>query len=154
MTAGFAALSLRRSGGWRRGGPSRGSFSYRRDGGAPRDRTRPLQALSRSRSSGRCGPGGWSRPRRVGWGVGTQIDTVSEVRQLAPHSLGAVEDLNTFEAATGTTGDLEVLVEAPDLTDPATIEWMAGFKRRVLKPPTTSPPARRCRTSSPAAKAR
>jgi hydrophobe/amphiphile efflux-3 (HAE3) family protein len=69
----------------------------------------------------------------VGWGVGTQIDTVSEVRQLAPHNLSQVEHLDTFEEATGTTGDLEVLVEAPDLTDPATIEWMAGFKRRVLK---------------------
>jgi uncharacterized protein len=69
----------------------------------------------------------------IGWGVGTQIDTVSEVRQLAPHNLQQVEDLDTFEEATGTTGDLEVLVEAPDLTDPATVEWMAGFKRRVLK---------------------
>ncbi|MBS1844639.1 MAG: MMPL family transporter [Actinobacteria bacterium] len=69
----------------------------------------------------------------IGWGVGTQIDTVSEVRQLAPHNLRQVEDLDTFEQVTGTTGDLEVLVEAPDLTDPATIEWMAGFKRRVLK---------------------
>jgi hydrophobe/amphiphile efflux-3 (HAE3) family protein len=68
----------------------------------------------------------------AGWGVGTQIETVSEVRQLAPHSLSEVKDLNAFEAATGTTGSLEVLVEAPDLTDPATIEWMAGFKRRVL----------------------
>jgi uncharacterized protein len=68
----------------------------------------------------------------IGWGVGTQIETVSEVRQLAPHGLSEVKDLNTYEAATGTTGDLEVLIEAPDLTDPATVEWMAGFKRRVL----------------------
>jgi uncharacterized protein len=69
----------------------------------------------------------------VGWGVGTQIETVGEVRQLAPHNLSEVKDLNTFEAATGTTGSLEILIEAPDLTDPATIEWMAGFKQRVLK---------------------
>jgi hypothetical protein len=69
----------------------------------------------------------------IGWGVGTQISTVSEVRQLAPGNLGAVKDLNTFEDATGTTGSLEILIEASDLTSPATIEWMAGFKRRVLK---------------------
>jgi hypothetical protein len=97
------------------------------------DRTRPLQALV-SFSIG--------RPvlvlavglvlAAIGWGVGTQIETVSEVRQLAPHGLSEVKDLNTYEAATGTTGDLEVLIEAPDLTDPATVEWMAGFKRRVL----------------------
>jgi hypothetical protein len=68
----------------------------------------------------------------AGWVLGTQISTVSEVRQLAPHSLGAVQNLNTYESATGTTGQLEALIEAPDLADPATIEWMAGFKRRVL----------------------
>ncbi|HEX3736459.1 MAG TPA: MMPL family transporter, partial [Solirubrobacterales bacterium] len=39
----------------------------------------------------------------------------------------------TYEDATGTTGSLEVLVESPHLTSPATIEWMAAFKRRVLK---------------------
>jgi uncharacterized protein len=115
MTAGFAALSLRR------GQPLEPSSS---------DRLRHLIDFS------------IRRPvlvlvigvvlAAIGWGVGTQIETVSEVRQLAPHGLSEVKDLNTYEAATGTTGDLEVLIEAPDLTDPATVEWMAGFKRRVL----------------------
>jgi uncharacterized protein len=117
MTAGFAALSLRRapsgasnpSGGWLQ---RLVSFAV----------ARPVLVLSVSVVLA-----------AIGWGVGTQIETVSEVRQLAPHNLRQVEDLNTFEEATGTTGDLEVLVEARDLTDPATIEWMAGFKRRVLK---------------------
>jgi hypothetical protein len=121
MTAGFAALGLRRA----------GSAATIPSGG---DRTRPLERLVSF---------SMARPvlilsvsvvlAAIGWGVGTQIDTVSEVRQLAPHNLAQVEHLDTFEEATGTTGDLEVLVEAPDLTDPATIEWMAGFKRRVLK---------------------
>jgi hypothetical protein len=143
MTAGFAALGLRhdsprpskRAGGWRRQGdhPEEASATGGVVGPAG-DRTRPLESLV-SFSIG--------RPAvvlvaglvlaAIGWGVGTQIDTVSEVRQLAPHNLEQVENLNTFEQATGTTGDLEVLVEAPDLTDPATIEWMAAFKRRVLK---------------------
>jgi hydrophobe/amphiphile efflux-3 (HAE3) family protein len=142
MTAGFAALGLRRStsrqtpspGGWRRGGdhPEEASATGRMVG-PHGDRTRPLQTLV-SLAIG--------RPVHVltlgiilaalGWGLGTQIDTVSEVRQLAPQSLGAVKDLNTYEQSTGTTGSLEALVEAPDLTDPATVEWMAGFKRRVL----------------------
>src|SRR4029077_4517338 len=98
------------------------------------DRTRPLQRLVSLAI-------GWPVHvltvgivlAAIGWGVGTQISTVSEVRQLAPHNLGAVKDLNTFEESTGTTGNLEVLVESAHLTDPATIEWMAGFKRRVLK---------------------
>ena len=143
MTAGFAALGLRRQssrqstrpGGWRRRGdhPEEASATGGMVGPSG-DRTRPLQALVSLSIA---------RPFVVltvgvllaaaGWAVGTQIETVSEVRQLAPHNLAAVEHLNTYEDATGTTGDLEVLVEAPDLTDPATIEWMAGFKRRVLK---------------------
>lgn len=117
MTAGFAALGLR---GTREARPLR--------------EIRPLAALvdfSVARPVVILGVG--VVLAAIGWGVGTQIDTVSEVRQLAPHNLRQVEDLDTFEEATGTTGDLEVLVEAPDLTDPATIEWMAGFKRRVLK---------------------
>jgi hydrophobe/amphiphile efflux-3 (HAE3) family protein len=143
MTAGFAALGLRRarsratnpSGGWRRGGHHPEEASATGGMVGPHgDRTRPLDRLVLFAIG---------RPLHIliagvalaaiGWGVGTQIDTVSEVRQLAPHNLRQVEDLNAFEEATGTTGDLEVLVEAPDLTDPATIEWMAAFKRRVLK---------------------
>jgi hypothetical protein len=118
MTAGFAALGLR-------GGPSGESRS---------SEMRPLTYLV-DRSI--------QRPflvlavgvvlAAIGWGVGTQISTVSEVRQLAPHNLQEVKDLNTFESATGTTGELEVLVESDHLTDPATIEWMASFKRRVLE---------------------
>jgi predicted RND superfamily exporter protein len=64
--------------------------------------------------------------------VGTRIDTVSQVRELAPQNLRAVRDLNDLQATTGVSGELDVSVEAPDLTDPATVEWMAAFKRRVL----------------------
>jgi hypothetical protein len=142
MTAGFAALGLRRgsprqsnpAGGWRRGGNHPEEASATGGMVGPHgDRTRPLQALvslSINRPVTVLAVG--VTLAAIGWGVGTQIDTVSEVRQLAPHNLRQVEDLNAFESATGTTGDLEVLVEAPDLTDPAAIEWMAAFKRRVL----------------------
>ncbi|HTR76274.1 MAG TPA: MMPL family transporter [Solirubrobacterales bacterium] len=135
MTAGFAALSMRPPGGWRRGGHHAEEASATAGMVGPHgDRTRPLQTLV-----------SWAIARPVlilsvgaalaaiGWAVGTQIETTAEVRQLAPHNLSAVEDLNAYEAATGTTGSLEVLVESPHLTAPATVEWMAGFKRRVLK---------------------
>jgi predicted RND superfamily exporter protein len=68
----------------------------------------------------------------VGWGVGTQIETQSDIRALAPQSIDAVRELNRLQDATGVSGELDVKVTAPDLTDPATLEWMAGFKRRVL----------------------
>jgi hydrophobe/amphiphile efflux-3 (HAE3) family protein len=135
MTAGFAALSLRPSGGWRRGGDhAEEALATAGVVGPGGDRTRPLQALvsfSIERPVVVLAVG--VALAAIGWGVGTQIETVSEVRQLAPQNLGAVKDLNTFEDATGTTGSMEVLIEAPDLTSPATIEWMAGFKARVLK---------------------
>jgi Predicted exporters of the RND superfamily len=69
----------------------------------------------------------------VGWGAGTQIETVSDIRSLAPQSLPAVRNLNELQDATGVSGELDVSVEAPDLADPATVEWMAAFKRRVLR---------------------
>ncbi len=68
----------------------------------------------------------------VGWGVGTQIGTVSDIRALAPQDLREVRDLNQLQDATGVSGQLDVSVEAPDLSDPATIRWMAAFKQRVL----------------------
>jgi uncharacterized protein len=83
------------------------------------------------------------RPRRVlaigvalavlGWGLGTQIDTVSDIRSLGPQGLSEIEDLNRVQDATGVSGQLQVAVEAPDLSDPATIRWMADFKQRVLR---------------------
>ena len=68
-----------------------------------------------------------------GWIAGTRIDTVSDIRSLAPQNIAAVEGLNELQETTGVSGELDVRVESRDLTDPATIEWMAGFKQRVLE---------------------
>ncbi len=69
----------------------------------------------------------------VGWGVGTQIETVSDVRELAPQDIDAIRDLNELQEVTGVSGELDVSIRSEDLADPATIEWMAAFKRRVLR---------------------
>jgi predicted RND superfamily exporter protein len=68
----------------------------------------------------------------LGWGIGTQTSTVTDIRDLAPQGLREVQDLNTVQDATGVSGQLQVAVEAPDLSDPATIRWMSDFKQRVL----------------------
>jgi uncharacterized protein len=68
----------------------------------------------------------------IGLGVGTQIETQTDIQELAPQSIDAVKELNELQEATGVSGELDVRVSAPDLTDPATIEWMADFKQRVL----------------------
>jgi predicted RND superfamily exporter protein len=82
------------------------------------------------------------RPRRVlgvgvalalaGWALGTQIGTQSDIVELAPQDVEAVQDLKRLQGLTGVSGELDVSVEADDLTDPATIRWMADFKRRAL----------------------
>ncbi len=68
----------------------------------------------------------------IGWGMGTQIETVSDVQSLGPRGLREIKDLERVQDATGVAGQLQVAVEAPDLSDPPTIEWMAEFKQRVL----------------------
>jgi predicted RND superfamily exporter protein len=68
-----------------------------------------------------------------GWIAGTRVDTVSDIRELAPQNISAVEGLNQLQETTGVSGELDVSITAPDLTDPETVEWMAGFKRRVLE---------------------
>jgi hydrophobe/amphiphile efflux-3 (HAE3) family protein len=145
LIAGSAALSLRRrtsmgTASWRKALPARwvrgkgprtetpsppaGSF--------PRAHRAPERLLSLAVSHPRRVLGVGLALAIVGWGVGTQIETVSDVRSLAPQSLPAVRDLNALQEATGVSGELDVNIEAPDLTDPATIEWMAAFKQRVL----------------------
>ncbi|HET8566140.1 MAG TPA: MMPL family transporter [Solirubrobacterales bacterium] len=69
----------------------------------------------------------------AGWAAGTQVETVSDIRSLAPQNIKAVEGLNELQDTTGVSGELDVRVQAPDFADPATIEWMAGFKQRVLE---------------------
>lgn len=69
----------------------------------------------------------------VGWAAGTQVETVSDIRSLAPQNIKEVEGLNELQETTGVSGELDVSIHAPDFTDPATIEWMAGFKKRVLE---------------------
>ena len=158
LTAGLAALSLRRteplggtrsSGGWPRwGGRER---SPAPPAGLPtRDRTHPPEhppgappTRGRPRPPERLLSLALSRPKAVlgvgmslaviGWGLGTQIETVSDIRSLAPQSLPAVKHLTELQDATGVSGELDVSVEAEDLAAPATIEWMAAFKQRVLR---------------------
>ena len=42
----------------------------------------------------------------LGWGLGTQIGTVSDIRSLAPQGLREIHDLNQVQDATGVSGQL------------------------------------------------
>jgi uncharacterized protein len=148
FVAGFAALGLRRGAGGRGAPPLAGFFASRRAS---------LAEPEVRKTGRRAHPGhpslppllqrvlvmGEAQPLRVlgvglalaliGWGVGTQIETQTDIRELAPQSVDAVRELNELQDATGVSGELDVSVTAPDLTDPATIQWMADFKRRALQ---------------------
>jgi predicted RND superfamily exporter protein len=69
----------------------------------------------------------------MGWAAGTRVDTVTDIRELAPQNVKAVEGLNALQDTTGVSGELDVSIEAEDLTSPETVDWMAGFKKRVLE---------------------
>jgi predicted RND superfamily exporter protein len=142
LTTGFAALALRR------GDPGRKTLLGRvTRGEGPRTEAKPPPAgpspRGRPRPPERLLSLSLSHPKRVlgiglalaviGWAAGTQIETAADVQSLAPQNLKAVRDLDQVRDTTGVSGQLDVSVEAPDLTDPATIAWMAGFKRRVLR---------------------
>ena len=67
-----------------------------------------------------------------GWIAGTQTPVVSDIRELVPRDLPALKGVNELQGATGVSGELDVMVTAPDITDGETVEWMRGFQRRVL----------------------
>jgi predicted RND superfamily exporter protein len=81
-------------------------------------------------------------PRRVlaaglllavcGWvaSAGTGVET--DIRDLAPPHLAALQDLNELEKETGISGDVNVTIRAQDPTSPAVISWAEGFQQRVL----------------------
>ena len=134
LTAGVGALALRRAGPVAAGDPpslpvakaSSGRGSLRRH--PPVER---LLSLAMGRPVEILGVG--LALAVVGWGAGTQIETTSDIQELAPQDIRAVKELNELEEATGVSGQLDVSLRAEDLTDPAVIAWMADFKQRVLR---------------------
>ncbi|HEX3563644.1 MAG TPA: MMPL family transporter, partial [Solirubrobacterales bacterium] len=81
-------------------------------------------------------------PRRVlaaglllavcGWVASTGTGVETDIRDLAPPHLAALQDLNELEKQTGISGDVNVTIKARDPTSPAVISWAEGFQQRVL----------------------
>jgi hydrophobe/amphiphile efflux-3 (HAE3) family protein len=80
----------------------------------------------------------------AGWIAGTRTELVSDIRELLPANLPALQDADELEHVTGVSGDLYVAVETDDLTDPALIGWMRGFEQRVLAAHGPADPAGSC----------
>jgi uncharacterized protein len=94
-----------------------------------------------------------ARPRRVlgiglvlavaGLALDTQSEVVSDVRELVPPDLPALEDVNVLQEETGVAGEIDVTVRADDITDPEVVGWMTGFQSAVLRAHGYRP-GRRC----------
>ena len=66
-----------------------------------------------------------------GWIVGTGTKVVSDIRELVPADLPALQGVDALQDVTGVSGELDVLVSG-DVTSPEAIAWMSDFKSRVL----------------------
>jgi hydrophobe/amphiphile efflux-3 (HAE3) family protein len=103
---------------------------------------RPLRRLG-ARVAAAALRGGLRRPRRVlavalvlaiaGWAVDSQTKVSSDLRELVPQDLRGVRDLDTLQRATGVAGEIDVLVEGADLTDPKVVAWMRDYQSKLLK---------------------
>ena len=67
-----------------------------------------------------------------GWVAGTRTEVVSDITELVPAELPALQDVDELQDATGVSGELNVVVRAPDVRDPEVIEWMRDVKQDVL----------------------
>ncbi len=84
-----------------------------------------------------------THPRRVlaiglavavlGLALDTQSEVVSDVRELVPQNLQALEDVNALQEETGVSGEIDVTVRADDITEPAVLAWMTKFQNGVLR---------------------
>jgi hydrophobe/amphiphile efflux-3 (HAE3) family protein len=68
----------------------------------------------------------------VGWVAGTQTRVVSDVPRLVPQDTRSLRDLEALQSSTGVAGEVDVLVQADDVTRPAVVGWMADYQRQVL----------------------
>jgi hydrophobe/amphiphile efflux-3 (HAE3) family protein len=69
----------------------------------------------------------------LGWIADTQTNVVSDIRKLVPADLPALQDLNTLQDKTASSGEIDVLIEGTNLTTPKTVAWMTDYQQRVLR---------------------
>jgi uncharacterized protein len=68
----------------------------------------------------------------LGWAVDSRTEVVSDIERLVPQDLQAVEDLQALQRSTGVAGEIDVVVESADLTDPTVVRWMRDYQSGLL----------------------
>ena len=121
-------------------------------GGTGSDRTRPPTALASAFAGARELIGDVTKavmrtslhkPQRIlaiaaalavfGWIADTQTSVVSDIRKLVPADLPALQDLNTLQDRTSSSGEIDVLIQGRNVTTPRTVAWMTDYQQRVLR---------------------
>jgi uncharacterized protein len=67
----------------------------------------------------------------AGWVADTQTSVQSDITRLVPPGMPALLQLNELERVTGVSGQIDVLVHAPDVTHASVVTWMRGYERRI-----------------------
>lgn len=69
----------------------------------------------------------------VGWGLESRTEVVSDINRLVPQDLPAVRDLSALQESTGVAGEIDVVIDGADLTDPKVVSWMRSYQQGLLK---------------------
>jgi len=69
----------------------------------------------------------------LGFAADTQTKVVSDIQRLVPSDLPALRDVRELQETTGVSGQIDVTVEAADITDPRVLTWMTGYQGALLK---------------------
>lgn len=147
VAAGSAALVLADREGGALGASLRGAGEILRDGGRPAaGPLRRVRHVSSLKSSGRLVGGLGAivrRPGRVlalgallavlGWIADTQTSVQSDVTKLVPSSMPALQNLHTLEQVTGVSGEIDVVVDAPNVATPAVVGWMLNYENQLQR---------------------
>ena len=142
-TAALVATARRRGGGGRLGASARGAAELVDELVARAGRwLAPLRRLG-GRARDATVRGALERPRRVlliglvlalaGLAVDSQTRVTSDLRELVPQDLRGARDLDALQKATGVAGEIDVVVESKDLTDPKVVAWMRDYQAGLLK---------------------
>ena len=146
LTAGLAALSMAPAGGTdpQPGRIARRARSATARGGDAVGRAAAIGGAVRPRAAdwwGRALAAAIQQPGRVlvvatvlavtGWVAGTGTTVISDIRELVPSDLPALQSVDRVQAATGVSQELDVVLSG-DVTSPQAITWMSDFKQRVL----------------------
>ena len=137
-TAALAATARRRGGGGQLGASARGAAELVDELGARVWRLlAPLRRLG-GRAREATLRGAFERPKRVlliglvlalaGLALDSQTSVNSDLRELVPQDLRGARDLDALQKATGVAGEIDVVVQSKDLTDPKVVAWMRDYQ--------------------------